>query len=123
MNKSIVICLGIVVVLLSSCYYDNEEELYPGSGSLCDTTNTTYAITVEPILKSNCYVCHSTAVANGGIILDSYTKLKEVVDNGKLLGAITHTSGYSPMPKNQAQLSTCNIQKITNWINKGALNN
>jgi len=45
------------------------------------------------------------------------------VDNGKLLGAVTHASGYSPMPKNQAQLSDCNIQKITNWINKGALNN
>ena len=123
MNKSIVFCLGIVVVLLSSCYYDNEEELYPGSASSCDTTNTTYTITVETILKSNCYVCHSTTVADGGIILDSYTKLKEVADNGKLLGAVTHASGYSPMPKNQAQLSACNIQKITNWINKGALNN
>jgi uncharacterized membrane protein len=116
-------CLGIVVVLLNGCYYDNEEELYPGSASSCDSANVTYTLTVEPVLKSNCYVCHSSAVADGGIILDTYTKLSEVVSNGKLVGVINHSSGYSPMPKNQAQLSSCNIQKITSWINRGALDN
>lgn len=118
-----VVCLGIVVVLISSCYYDNEEELYPSSSVNCDTTNATYSLVMEPVLSSKCYVCHSTTVANGGVVLDSYATLKSYADNGKLLGVINHTPGFSPMPKNQAKLSSCDIAKITSWVNQGAINN
>jgi hypothetical protein len=45
------------------------------------------------------------------------------VDSGQLLGAIKHSPGYSQMPKNEAMLVDCDIQKIETWITEGALQN
>lgn len=118
---------ALSVLLLSSlggCYYDKEEILYP-AGS-CDTATVTYGATVSGIINTNCNVCHSTASANangGGIQLDSYTKLKVYVDNGRLMGSINHAGGFSPMPKNATKLNGCDISKIQAWVNKGAPNN
>jgi mono/diheme cytochrome c family protein len=121
------VSLVFVLVLVFSgtgCYYDKEEELYPGTAS-CDTTAaSTYATTVMPILSSNCYNCHAGAATLGaGIQLDTYNGLKAKVNDGKLLKAINHEAGTSPMPKNGNKLSTCNIAKIRRWVNAGALNN
>ena len=118
---------ALTLLLLSSlggCYYDKEEILYPAGN--CDTTNVTYSGTVSGIMNANCNVCHSTASANangGGIQLDSYTKLKVYVDNGRLMGSINHAGGFSPMPKNATKLNSCDISKIQAWVNKGAPNN
>jgi hypothetical protein len=46
-----------------------------------------------------------------------------VADNGKLVGAITHAAGFLPMPQSAPKLSDCNINKIKDWVNRGALNN
>ncbi len=123
MNKNIIWLLGIVIAFcFSSCYYDVEDELYPSSGA-CDTLNITYSQTIAPLINSNCNSCHSASSAQGNVVLDTYAALKTYADNGKLLGVINHSSGYSPMPKNQSKLSTCNISKITIWINQGTPNN
>jgi hypothetical protein len=109
---------------LSSCYYDKEEILYPGTA--CDVSNVTYSATVTGILSPHCYSCHNTANAGavgGGISLDSYTKLLPYVTNGKLMGSINHAGGYSPMPKSATKLSSCDIQKIQAWVTAGAPNN
>jgi hypothetical protein len=89
----------------------------------CDTSNVTYANTVVAILQNNCYGCHSSAGSGGGIVLTSYSQVKQQVDNGKLWGAINHNAGFIPMPLNGAQLSECSIQQIGAWINAGAPNN
>lgn len=94
-----------------------------GSGGGCDTTNMQYAANVLPIIRTNCYSCHGNGSTSGGISLDSYTKLKAQVDNGNLIGAITHASGYTPMPYNGSKLSDCDINKIKGWITRGAQNN
>ena len=115
---------GCFLASLGGCYYDKEDILYPGGN--CDTSNVTYSTTVSGIMTANCNVCHSTSSANangGGIQLDSYTKLKVYVDNGKLMGSINHAGGYSPMPKNATKLSNCDISKIQAWVNAGAPNN
>ena len=112
------------LLTLSSCYYDKEEILYPGTA--CDVNNVTYSVTVTGILSSHCYSCHSTANAasiGGGISLDSYTKLLPYVTNGKLMGSINHAGGYSPMPKSATKLNSCDIQKIQAWVTAGAPNN
>lgn len=105
----------------SACYYDVEEEIYPSIE--CDTNNVTYAATIVPLLQANCYSCHSAAANLGNITIEGYSNLKRFVDNGQLLGSIRHEAGFSAMPKNQPQLVGCNIQKIEQWINDGALNN
>lgn len=91
--------------------------------SSCDTTKYTYTAAVQPILQTNCVGCHSTASAGGGIDLSSYAQVKIYATNGRLYGSINHTPGYSPMPKNTAQLPACQIIQIKKWIDAGSLNN
>jgi uncharacterized membrane protein len=112
------------IALFSGCFYDKEELLYPSPP--CISTGSTYSSTVSPIITANCVACHGAQVANtngAGIVLDSYNSIKPYATNGKLVGAINHASGYYPMPKNSAKLTSCDIAKITDWVNNGALNN
>ena len=123
--KHILIAL-LALPLFSACYYDNEEELYPaGSGAPCDTTVTTYSARVAAIVQENCLSCHSTAASPGAnnISLEGHANLKIYVDNGKLMGAITHTPGYSFMPKNEPKLTDCEIAAIQRWVSNGSQNN
>jgi mono/diheme cytochrome c family protein len=123
-NKALALLLVVAIAAFSSCYYDKEEILYPGGGT-CDTTAaSTYSAVVLPILNSSCNSCHGgSASAGGGINLDTYTSVKAQVTNGKLMGSINHSAGYSAMPKNGAKMSACNIAKINRWIAAGSLNN
>jgi hypothetical protein len=57
------------------------------------------------------------------VILETHRQVKALADNGTLAGVITHSSGFSPMPKNAPQLSQCNIDAILQWIEPGAPNN
>lgn len=110
------------ILTFQSCYYDNEETLYPVAAD-CDTLNVTYSATIAPIMNTNCNFCHGGSSPLAGINTDSYSGLKDVVDNGRLWGAINHNSGFSPMPKDRPKLSDCNLDKIRIWIDEGALNN
>lgn len=115
--------LGIVILIigfLQSCYYDNEEELYPQAPD-CDTTNVTYSSTMVKIMEDNCNACHGSSFPQGGIITDNYADLKIIADNGKLWGAINHDEGYSPMPQNMPKLNDCDLSKIRIWLDNGAL--
>lgn len=118
--KPLTILLALTSLFIAGCYYDNEEDLYPSN---CNTDNMSYATDVAPIISVNCLVCHSTASNLGNVRLEGYTALKTYVDNGKLLGAIKHQSGFSAMPQNAPKLSSCNIAKIEQWVADGALDN
>jgi hypothetical protein len=89
----------------------------------CDTTSVTYTSTIKSIVAANCQGCHSSSAPSGGIDLSTYTGLKSKVTDGRLWGAISHLSGFSPMPKNGNKLSACEIAKFKIWIDGGALNN
>lgn len=124
-RKSMLPLLGMAAFLLimaSSCYYDNEEYLYPDP-TPCDTTNVTYSGSVAPVMAANCNGCHSTASPSAGIITDNYNSLKSIAESGVLQGAINHQSGYSPMPKGGNKLNSCDLTKIDVWINAGTPNN
>ena len=114
----IFILSGLFVI---SCFYDNEEELYPEN--TCITEAMSYSGNVLPILEDNCYSCHDQASNQGGVTLEGYINLKVYVDNGKLLGVIKHEPGFPEMPQNSPQLGGCQIAKIEAWINQGALEN
>ncbi|RFM32243.1 c-type cytochrome [Chitinophaga silvisoli] len=125
---AIVYCLTMV----TSCSKDNEKDLTNngtdttgtgGGGTTCDTVNMKYAANVQPILSANCYGCHGNGSASGGISLDTYSKVLTQVNNGNLIGTITHASGYPAMPQGGSKLSDCNINIIKDWIARGAQNN
>ena len=122
---------GILVmcILLAGCYEDNSTSIYPQSSypgsSTCDTTNVSFAVTIQPILLQNCALagCHASSSPTGGYTLDNYNGVRSIVLSGKIVGAINHEAGYSSMPKDAAQLDACVIGQITSWINQGAKNN
>ncbi len=89
----------------------------------CDTAKFTYTAAIKPILQTNCYGCHSgTATSGSGIMLDSYTGVKAMVDANKFYPSISHTGGI-PMPQGGAKISDCKITQVKKWIDAGALNN
>lgn len=124
-NLKIIKLLAIILffagslVELVSCKYYNEEELYPPIGE-CDTTNVTYTTAIAPIFEANCYVCHSTAIASGGIILDNYQDAIIPAQNGLMWKAVSHEPGFPYwMPKDLPQLPQCELDKIRIWIAAG----
>lgn len=121
MKKYLIISVLGISTTFGSCFYDVEEELYPSLE--CSTANVTYSVTVLAIIQEKCYKCHDAATNTGNITLEGYANLKKYVDSGQLLGAIKHSVGYSPMPKNESQLVECDIAKIETWITEGALQN
>ena len=124
MMRLILLFMIIVTAMLASCYYDNEESLYPSYNTLCDTANVTFSGTVAPLLAGNCLSCHSNSSAagfGGNIRLEDYADVKARAS--AVAGSIKHAGGYSPMPQNGGKLKECSIKQFDIWIRKGLLNN
>jgi len=129
MKKTLSIALLIVAlpsIFILSCTKASADEqpvvTPPGS---CDTVNMKYATDVLPILESRCFGCHGSgnSGASGGITLEGYDNLLPHITNGSVKGNITHASGYIGMPYGQPKMDDCTINKILDWINRGAPNN
>lgn len=121
MKINIVYLVG-VLFLFSACYKNSLEQLSQPGG--CDTSNITYGKDIRPLIGISCSIsgCHNAgAVETFPLII--YADIKAKVDDGLLLKSIKHEAGVSAMPKNVSKLTDCNINKITVWINNGALNN
>lgn len=126
MKQTIKISLIVLIALVTGCYYDSEEKLYPQLSTSCDLTNVTFAATVTPILQASCFSCHSNSNAansGGGIKVQNYADVLTIVKNGKLMGAVNHSSGYQAMPKGGGKLTDCEINQLQKWIDNGTLNN
>jgi hypothetical protein len=119
-------------LLLSACYYDSMEELYPApiiipglndsTASGCDTAKViTYTNDIKPIFSSNCGAdnsCHKGSSSNSGSDLSTYAGAQGVA--GSLVGAVTWDGSASQMPKGStAKINDCSIAKIKKWVNTG----
>ncbi len=129
-TKKIVAWLSFIL-FFTSCYYDNTDELnptLPEPGS-CDTINNviSYSTDIAPLLINSCGAdnenCHRNSNTASLINLDNYTDVSTVVQDGSLLGSITHDPNFISMPEGGGMLDECSINKIKSWINHGALNN
>jgi len=120
----LLISISFGLLLLSSCYYDVEQELY-GTSSItnCDSIKGVYLLEVKPLIENQCLSCHNNNFTQGGINLEGYENTKKVTLNGKLLQSIKHETGISPMPQGAPKLSSCDILKVSLWKNQGAPNN
>lgn len=114
--------VSIIALFMGSCTNDSYTKLYPASANTtCDTTAVSYATTIMPIIAANCNAsnCHD----GSNRAATNYLTYAGVKLNAPLIvNYLTGTSG-DPMPKNLPPLSSCNIAKISAWINQGALNN
>ena len=89
----------------------------------CDSTAFKYAADIAPIMSTFCNGCHGGSFPSAGINTSTWAGLQTTAGNGHLLGSVQHASGFSAMPKGTAMMDECNITKIRNWIQAGALNN
>ncbi len=123
MKRLIISLVSLVIIsfFFVSCYYDNEEALYPSLNNSCDTTNVTYSATILPILQNNCYSCHSNANSafGGNVQLEAYSDV--VANIARIIPAIKQT-GSKPMPPN-GKLKDCSINQFDIWVRNGMLNN
>lgn len=122
--------IAVLMLSLSACYYDNEEELYPGSAGSgeCDTVNITYAAVISKITATSCALsgCHQGTNASRTIgSFENHEETKKYLDLNKqrFIDAINHNAGAPSMPKGGSKLAPCDIKKIEKWISKGYLNN
>ena len=114
-----------LMVFVTSCYYDNVQDLYPDKLP-CDTTSVTYKNTIAPIMSANCNVCHSGVTAQKSVTLDSYPGISVVVTDGlsgRLWRVVSHQPGITPMPYQNGSLSDCDLAKIRVWLRNGAPDN
>jgi hypothetical protein len=94
------------------------------NAATCDTSGVaTYAAVVEPILQTYCVGCHSGGSPSGNVDLANFATLQQYALAGTIMGTITNASGYRPMPPNGSLLPACDIAKIKQWVNAGALQN
>ncbi|MGA1363617.1 MAG: hypothetical protein ACO31C_01595, partial [Schleiferiaceae bacterium] len=56
------IFIATALEMVSSCYYDNAEQLY-GTGGTCDST-ATWTVDVQPMVQAQCVSCHQGASAS-----------------------------------------------------------
>ncbi len=115
----------VSTLFLSSCYKDKEEILYP-SKDCSIQQNVSYKKDLVPILETRCYTCHNAAnakVKGANIILDSYTKLSEAIDNNSLISSIKQDGNASAMPKNSNKLTECQISGFETWVFEGKKDN
>lgn len=125
-KKSYAYILGILgsFCLLSSCYYDNGEDLYQNLGPTpCDTSEVSYINFVVPLLERLCINCHMGNMPSGAINLENYPSVLARVNSGILMGAIRHDPGFSPMPRGGNKIPACDIEQLQAWINQGAKDN
>jgi len=114
-----VLLLLFLITIACGCKYYNEEDLTTEPPP-CDTTNVTYTNTISPIFSKNCFICHSTQMASGNIILDTYAGARIPALDGRLWKAVSWEPGFpNPMPKGGAQLSACDQARIRTWIDSG----
>lgn len=116
MKKISIICALFTASLLSSCYYDVEEELYPFTSS-CDTASITYATKIAPVISQNCAKsgCHVSGAQLPD--LSDYSKLSANINRVKERAVVSKT-----MPPS-GPLANCDIKALQTWIDAGAPNN
>ncbi len=119
----------LIMILLSTCYYDSQEYLFPKINNQCDTTGTILFSSVDSVLQNSCVSCHNLSSASGGINLDGYSNVYPYAitlrNNTPILqGVIRRMSGFTPMPELPSPaLDECSIRKIEMWIEQGAQQN
>jgi len=114
------VVFNILGLILTGCYYDNEEELY--SGTVCDTAAPSYLTTIKPIISDNCLSCHSGATPTAGLSLETHDLLVSAIQNKQLMDHVMQLNGYSLMPPS-GQLSNCRIEQLNAWVSNGMPNN
>ncbi len=121
--------LGFAAVLGSGgCASENLQDLSGSDIVPCGDTTlvATYSGVIRPLIERNkCLDCHSTGgpgTTSTGFNYETAAGLRSAHTAGRLLGAVEHRTGFSPMPKGQNRIPECDIVRLKQWVRRGAPN-
>ncbi len=119
----------IVALFLLSC---NKHKVQPQTDQQvisqsvqCQTASViSYSSHVLPLFQNNCNNCHASPGA-GGIKLDSYSSIKEIMLSGQVMAVVTNTdiNAIIMPPPRQRHLDSCEIKTLNIWLAQGCSNN
>lgn len=81
----------------------------------CDSVNVTYEGTIKSIITFNCLGCHSGGSPDGGVNLASDDVIDGIKD--RILCCVSRPTKCAAMPKNNINLTSCQIAQIRAWVN------
>ena len=116
----LLVLLFSAAIIVVSCGDDDDDP------ETCETTGITYDNYAKDFLNSNCVSsgCHDADGIDAGIgSYETYEDSKTAIDFGRFKGAINHEDGFSNMPKGMAKLDSCDIAKLSAWVDDGAPEN
>ena len=121
--KKTFLLLALVSFIVTSCYYDNAEELYQEYQQTCDVSAVTYSQDVSKIIAQNCAYsgCHLNPGAAANLDLSTYSDV--AANKAAIKTNINLPAGSALAMPPSGPMSSCNIQLVTAWIDNGALNN
>jgi hypothetical protein len=94
---------------------------------VADTSHISYKNTIAPIFEIHCRGCHNAFDHAGHFDATNIEHLRAYASDGTLIGVITHSDGYQPMPRNADTLGpmllAADIACIKGWITQGTPNN
>jgi hypothetical protein len=97
-----------MLFLVSSCYYDSEESLFP-SLAACDSAQYSFKTDILPLIDANCNGCHN----NQAPILKTY-------DNIKSNASTMYNDIVSgKMPQGGTPLDDCSKKQFKKWMDYG----
>ena len=115
--NSLFVGIGLCL-LVTSCYYDKEDELY-GTNN-CDTSLVSFSNDILPIINNSCATVGCHVQGGGGVgIFENHTQIKSKVDDGSFNQRVVVQQDMPP----SSPLSDCQIAHIQQWIIEGAPNN
>ena len=109
--------LAVLALGMESCYYDNEEELYPSDPNSCNTDSLTYDNQIGSLINTNCSVSGCHAAGGESPTLTTYQEVKSNIDRIEIRALIEKTMPPTgPLPQ-------CELSQLTQWIADGAPEN
>ena len=109
------------LLLATSCYYDNAEELYQNFPQTCDVSDVNYSIDVTSIINTQCIGCHSGPTPQGQLDLSTYDNV--LSNAGSIRDRINLPKGADKVMPEGGKLSNCDLKTFNAWIDAGAPNN
>lgn len=104
----------LFLTILSSCYYDTDEALFPQlSLKGCDTTQYTFSGAIQPMINAYCIGCHRTQVP-------TFNSYADIMANANTIYADINSG---KMPLNSSKINSCYITQFKKWIDAGMPNN
>lgn len=109
--------LIVAILALTSCANESTSDLI----DVPLVENVTYTNSIKPIIDTNCLGCHSDPTANSApMSLNTYEKVKEYVQNDKIIERISKEEGQSGfMPQGGTKLPQPLIDLIIKWKQQG----